>query len=1009
MPPRSRYAVDPSLAAPSPPVQQQDQQQWHNPQQQDYYHSQQQQQQPYHDQGYSNPNANPQLHQVSDRRTPPPTGPYAPQQQPHQPTYTQITPQQPAHQHQGQYADPRFAPPANHIPAPPHSSGPTVAGPRVRIDPSQVPNPIEAQELDQNLYDDEDYLTCQSHGLVPLVGTDYRGVDQGNSLPRHLRATLPCMPSNNQLLETTSLPFAILAQPFAPLRYDEEPIPLVSSWVSGASPFDPPAVTGEGEEDGPPRCEKCRGYVNPWVRFVDGGRKWCCNLCGANNDVSPTYFSHLAPNGQRLDHATRPELQRGTVDFPVGPSYWALQPPPSSSLLDSTVPDALSTTASDLLGGLQASLGQHPHGHGHAGTSGKEQREKEKEREKERRKFRKPEGLGRVFVLDVSAQSAERGVVREVCEGIRTALYGKRRAEGEEKPEEEEVMGEGQRVAFVTVAESVSFWNLSPEAQAPSQAVVSDLDDMFIPFNTGFLVDPIASRAQIEAVLELVPTIAERGGEGLRVAAGSAVQGALAGLRKIGGQINLFLSSIPTVGLGALTPREDPTVYNTDKERALFAPANAFWRDTAEHLAEAGVGANVFFFPDAYVDVASIGTLASATGGEVFFHPKFNVVRDRETVHTEIRRVLTRETAYSCTVRVRCSNGLRVSDHLGNFYQRAVTDLEFGTLDAAKSFVAVLKHEGRLDDRQPAFVQVAILYTSAEGERRVRCLNMSFVVTSLIGNIFKFADEEASCAVLLKAALSQVAQRNLRDIRKSLNERCNRVLLSYRRHCAPAVQQGQLILPDGFKLLPLYTLCMIKSKPLKGGNVTSDVRMHYTRLIKSLPPTRTLMLLYPRLLAIHDLSPTAGFPDERGRLQLPRFQRASYGWMVAEGAYLLVNGEVAMIWLGHAVSPQVVDDLYGVENLEELDVRMTRLPKLPTLLSTQIRNILTHLERIADHPLPVMIVRQNMDGIEIEYANQLVEDSNNDALSYTDYLMTAHREITNELSGGGKGEGWRPW
>jgi protein transport protein SEC24 len=68
-----------------------------------------------------------------------------------------------------------------------------------------------------------------------------------------------------------------------------------------------------------------------------------------------------------------------------------------------------------------------------------------------------------------------------------------------------------------------------------------------------------------------------------------------------------------------------------------------------------------------------------------------------------------------------------------------------------------------------------------------------------------------------------------------------------------------------------------------------------------------------------------------------------------------------------------------------------------------------------------------MDGMEIEFANMLVEDSNNDALSYTDCesatlkrfrggeligsdLMTAHKSISNELSGqGGKEGSWRPW
>ena len=36
-----------------------------------------------------------------------------------------------------------------------------------------------------------------------------------------------------------------------------------------------------------------------------------------------------------------------------------------------------------------------------------------------------------------------------------------------------------------------------------------------------------------------------------------------------------------------------------------------------------------------------------------------------------------------------------------------------------------------------------------------------------------------------------------------------------------------------------------------------------------------------------------------------------------------------MIWLGGAVSPQIIDDLYGVESVEELDIRMVSSRRCP--------------------------------------------------------------------------------
>jgi protein transport protein SEC24 len=65
------------------------------------------------------------------------------------------------------------------------------------------------------------------------------------------------------------------------------------------------------------------------------------------------------------------------------------------------------------------------------------------------------------------------------------------------------------------------------------------------------------------------------------------------------------------------------------------------------------------------------------------------------------------------------------------------------------------------------------------------------------------------------------------------------------------------------------------------------------------------------------------------------------------------------------------------------------LPKLPTLLSTQIRNLLSHFERVFGNALSVSIARQNVDGLEIEFANLLVEDSNNGALAYPECKLFA--------------------
>lgn len=142
-----------------------------------------------------------------------------------------------------------------------------------------------------------------------------------------------------------------------------------------------------------------------------------------------------------------------------------------------------------------------------------------------------------------------------------------------------------------------------------------------------------------------------------------------------GGHIVVFQCTMPTIGPGALEPLTDESqVYGTDKERTLFIPRVQAWRDIAEECSDEGIGVSMFLGMSRAIDLGSIGMVVSTfclrdltrvctgivpsiTGGEVFFHPRFNPARDQIVLASQLRRLVTRTTGFSCVMRIRCSHG----------------------------------------------------------------------------------------------------------------------------------------------------------------------------------------------------------------------------------------------------------------------------------------------------------------------------------------------------------------
>lgn len=214
------------------------------------------------------------------------------------------------------------------------------------------------------------------------------------------------------------------------------------------------------------------------------------------------------------------------------------------------------------------------------------------------------------------------------------------------------------------------------------------------------------------------------------------------------------------------------------------------------------------------------------TGGDVFFHPRYNVRRDHHIMRSEVRRVLQRQLGYNCSVRIRCSTGLHVSSYLSPLFQPTPESLSAGALSADSSISGLFSHSGNaLDDRRDLYIQAAVLYTTVNGKRRVRVCNVGIRPSTLAGNVFKLADQDVGVCLMVKqgeqaedqgkklvdnasmcrTAVLAMNGKMLTEIRESLTQQFVDLLVAYRRNCAASTAPTQVRHLELFRYLLLLT------------------------------------------------------------------------------------------------------------------------------------------------------------------------------------------------------------
>ncbi|KAF9093142.1 COPII subunit [Mortierella sp. AD031] len=127
-----------------------------------------------------------------------------------------------------------------------------------------------------------------------------------NCDPSYKRSTLNAIPNDSQLLKKSRLPFGLVITPYRSVKEGDEPVPVVTDAIIA-------------------RCRRCRTYINPFVKFVEGGQRWKCNMCFTLNEV-PSSFDYDSQTQQPVDRWQRKELNHAVVEY-IAPTEYMVRPP----------------------------------------------------------------------------------------------------------------------------------------------------------------------------------------------------------------------------------------------------------------------------------------------------------------------------------------------------------------------------------------------------------------------------------------------------------------------------------------------------------------------------------------------------------------------------------------------------------------------------------------------------------------------------------------------------------
>ena len=677
-----------------------------------------------------------------------------------------------------------------------------------------------------------------------------------NCSSEYISTTTNIFPSNMETLNKLSLPISIS---LCPMKDTGIELPFINYGDNNI-----------------PRCpnRNCRAYLNPFVKFIDGGEKWICNICGQINNTDDYYYSDVDKNGIRLDINEKPELCCGSYEFFANKAYWKKGKNPTEALY--------------------------------------------------------------IFIFENSNGAIDNGFFNACVESVKDVVSN-----------ESFYNGNNIKISIITYNLGVDFYSYNEKCSQPQMFTVND-EEMFLPTNKNNLILNIQKdKDKILQILDLIQNTFNKNNQNIinsnckdSTQIFSSIVGAYLIGKNLGGKIILFSSSNILNTLPNMIGGYDKNM--TKEQLAYSALDKRKLRNIGINLTNENIGCDIFASADSPINTFTLNQICEYTNGHLYFFKKFNIDLHYKNIFNQIRRVLTRPIAWEGVNRTRFSLGYRISSYAtpilitnGDLFVFPTTDSDQNYLfsvsppaskteesdDSAKknNFTADFSKKENY-----VYIQSALLYSYGDGTRRIRVHNLCLPITSNIKYIYNEVNSEILATHYLKETIDKLYKtKNISNAIISTDTQF--------KHFIDKVMSSQYnmnkeLFPN-LDYLPLYMIGMFKHrifcKEEIEKNYDIDISNFLRISLQKLSSQEILCFIIPSIYSLHDLEndKTLGtYNQETGQFNMPNMISSNKSSMEDNGLYLIDNGYLLIIYVKQGVSPYIIKNIFGVDDLKSLNM-----------------------------------------------------------------------------------------